>query len=450
MAAIVEHIKSTQEACWQEGQIGSFENVDTLVVTSERKQQVLGFGGCFNELGWEALSLASQTDRKRFLDELFCEEGCNFNYGRVPIGANDFSLEWYSCDETRDDWELRDFQIERDRKYTIPFIREAAARQGKDFFVFGSPWSPPTWMKTKPVYNFGTLRMEPRVLDTYARYLVRFVEEYAKEGIRVGQIHVQNEPMADQKFPSCKWTGPDMLVFIRDYLGPALRQSGLDTELWLGTINGPFIDTMLGAHTPFSEFFDQFLNTILCDPQARSYLTGVGLQWGGKHVLEPLEAAFPEMRVMQTESECGDGKNSWEQMEYIAGLMWQYFRHGAERYTYWNLALREGGVSSWGWAQNSLCTVSPETGALTLQPEFYLMKHYAHFIKPGARYAGTRGHFAANCTAFENPDNSLVLVVSNAMHHERAFAARAGETEFSAMLEPHSLHTFVIREEGTF
>lgn len=440
----ITHIKSTQQACWQQGEVGTAVFSDTLTLTGEKKQEILGFGGCFNELGWDALGRVSEQDRKEFLDDLFLPESCNFNFGRVPIGANDFSLEWYSCDETRDDWDLKDFNIERDKAYTIPFVKEALSRQGKDFMVFGSPWSPPTWMKTKPVYNFGTLRMEEQVLKTYADYFVKFIRAYGEQGVKVGQVHVQNEPMADQKFPSCKWTGKDMRDFIKGYLGPALKKSGLDTELWLGTINGPFIDMMFGANTLFSEFYDQFINTVLSDEQARQYVTGVGLQWGGKHVLEQVEAAYPELRVMQTESECGDGQNSWTHMEYIAGLMWQYFRHGAERYTYWNMALLEGGVSSWGWAQNSLCTVNPETGKLTRQPEFYLMKHYSRFVLPGARVVGVKGRLAANCTAFENPDGSVVIVAASNMDTAREVTFTAGEQRFSAVLEPHSVHTFVM------
>ncbi len=441
----VLHIKSTYNNYWQEGNICNDKYEDTLIITENKKQEVYGFGGCFNELGWDALQKVDEKEREAFLDELFCKDKCNFNYGRVPIGANDFSLEWYSCDETKDDYELKDFNIERDKEYTIPFIKEAVKRQGDDFFVFGSPWSPPTWMKTFPVYNYGTLKMEDKVLKTYAKYFVKFVEEYRKQGINVKQIHVQNEPMADQKFPSCKWNGEDMLVFIRDYLGPALKESGVDTQLWLGTINGPFIDIILGAHTPFSEFFDQFANTVLSDKKAREYITGVGLQWGGKHILEQIETSFPEMRIMQTESECGDGKNSWEQMEYIAGLMWQYFRHGTERYTYWNIALLEGGISTWGWQQNSLCTVNKETGKLTLQPEFYLMKHYSHFVKEGARFVEVKGHLSANCSVFENKDGSKVIVAINPMHKERKFTLQGENIEFSAQLEPHSLHTFLIK-----
>lgn len=30
---------------------------------------------------------------------------------------------------------------------------------------------------------------------------------YEAEGVKVAQIHVQNDPVADQKFPACVWTG---------------------------------------------------------------------------------------------------------------------------------------------------------------------------------------------------------------------------------------------------
>jgi len=146
----IKHIKSLENNCWQVGEVELGSKFDeTLEPTGTYAQTVEGFGGCFNELGWDALEALSEEDRKAVMDEIFGEENCNFNYGRVPIGANDFSMEWYSCDDVKDDYELKHFNIERDKTYTIPFIREAQQRQ-KDFWVFGSPWSPPIWMKTKP------------------------------------------------------------------------------------------------------------------------------------------------------------------------------------------------------------------------------------------------------------------------------------------------------------
>ena len=109
--------------------------------------------------------------------------------------------------------------------------------------LIASPWSPPTWMKQPRVYNNGVLRWEPEILEAYALYLLRFVQAYQAEGLPVQQLHVQNEPNSDQKFPSCVWTGAKMRDFIRDFLGPRFREAGADCEIWAGTIESP--DTCL-------------------------------------------------------------------------------------------------------------------------------------------------------------------------------------------------------------
>lgn len=120
----ITHIQSTQGEYWRPQTVGAANCADDLVLSQSEKQTVLGFGGCFNELGWDALRRVSEEERKQFLDELFLPENCNFNYGRVPIGANDFSLEWYSCDETRDDFELKDFTSSGIKPIRFPLSRK--------------------------------------------------------------------------------------------------------------------------------------------------------------------------------------------------------------------------------------------------------------------------------------------------------------------------------------
>ena len=106
------------------------EDGEAVEISREYRQTVLGFGGCFNEIGWDILQKVDKSERKQFFDELFLEENCGFNTGRVPIGANDFSMEWYSCDDKKEDYELTGFNIERDKSHTIPYIREAMNEAG--------------------------------------------------------------------------------------------------------------------------------------------------------------------------------------------------------------------------------------------------------------------------------------------------------------------------------
>ena len=129
-----------------------------LELDGNRYQKMFGFGGCLNERGYRALRALPESFRAKLLRELFEPErdGCSLNFCRIPVGANDYSENWYSLDETPGDYSLRDFSIERDKKELIPYIR-CAMEYAPDLKLFASPWSPPTWMKTPPVYNGGKL-----------------------------------------------------------------------------------------------------------------------------------------------------------------------------------------------------------------------------------------------------------------------------------------------------
>ena len=174
--------------------------------------------------------------------------------------------------------------------------------------------------------------------------------------------------VADQKFPSCKWTGEKLQVFIKDYLGPTFEAHGLKTEIWLGTINAP---------EPFNELvekelgdFDDYAGLVLSDPEAYKYITGVGYQWAGKYAIQNTVRSYPELKYLQTENECGNGKNTWEYAHYVYKLFHHYFINGVNGYLYWNAVLELEGESTWGWKQNSMITVNPEIKNFTFNRNF--------------------------------------------------------------------------------
>ena len=71
-------------------------------------QTIDGFGACFNELGWTSLSLLSQEDRDSIFRELYAPGiGANFTMNRMPLGSNDFSLDYYSYDDVDGDFDLK-------------------------------------------------------------------------------------------------------------------------------------------------------------------------------------------------------------------------------------------------------------------------------------------------------------------------------------------------------
>lgn len=437
-------ISTTQEKAWEELENYSVKpGEDTLELTGEPDQVIDGFGGCFNELGWIALAQLRDSDREKIISELFSSDGCNFNFCRMPIGASDYAAEWYSHNENDGDYKMEQFSIERDYDYLIPYIR-SARKYKPELKLFASPWSPPTWMKFPKAYNYGRLRMEPQVLKAYALYFKKFIEAYQKEGIDIEQIHIQNEPFADQKFPSCLWSGEQFRVFIKDYLGPLFEKENMDTEIWFGTLNGPEQMKFMPTGDMILESYDEYVDHVLFDRDARKYITGVGYQWAGQHVIQRTRQSFPELKLMQTENECGNGKNTWEYARYVFNLMRHYLANGVNSYTYWNMVLEPGGRSTWGWNQNSLITIDPDSGQINYNPELYLMKHFSHFIKPGAVRLNTKGHWSGSALAFENPEGEIIVVVSNAVDRTRNFTFRGEDKELAVELKPYSFNTIMI------
>lgn len=428
--------------------VGPVDGPADLEVDGRMLQSLRGFGGCFNELGWTALAALDRETRQAALADLFSPEGLGLGFNRTPVGANDFASSWYSYDETPGDWDLHDFSLSRDEEAIIPYIRAAQAFQ-PGMGLFASPWSPPTWMKNPPVYNYGKIVMDRRNLETYARYLLRYVEGYRERGIRIDQLHVQNEVFADQKFPSCLWSSDDMRIFIRDYLGPLFHERAPQTAIFLGTLNGP-TDMAFTPSGMALDNYNRYVDNILFDDECRRYISGIGYQWEGRNEIERTHRSWPEIELEQTESECGTGDNSWEYAEYIFGLINRYLTAGATCYTYWNMALDQSAVSTWGWRQNSLLTVDRQAGVYRRNPEYYVMRHFSHYVHPGARLLETGGHFGSLALAFANPDGSRVVVAQNPLDRPLrfAFADRSDPAVraagFDVTLQPRSFNTFTL------
>lgn len=412
----------------------------TLELNEQSYQTIEGFGACFNELGYITLNKITEDKKEEVMKNLFDPSECNFTYCRLPIGASDYAASWYSLNETKGDYEMNNFTIERDKGCLIPYIKAAEKYSGK-LNLFASPWSPPTWMKFPEVYNFGTLIWEEKNLKAYALYFKKFIEAYKKEGIKIDQVHIQNEPIADQKFPSCVWSGEKMRDFIKGYIGPLFDESKLDTEIWLGTLNSPY-ENYGDKNWRFGQY-NNFANTVLSDKDARKYVSGVGYQWGGKHALLQTKVAYPEMKLIQTENECGEGKNSFEYAEYIFNLIWTYLINGVCAYTYWNMVLEENGVSTWGWEQNSLITVT-EDNNIRYNPEYYLMRHFSKYVKQGAIMKGLKGDYSGNALAFENQDGSIILELLNPFDEMKEITFCFEGVNYNFAAKPHSFNTLIV------
>jgi glucosylceramidase len=363
-----------------------------------------GFGGCFNEMGWDALSVVSADQVMNALKLLFDpREGANFAYGRIPMGASDYALSWYTLDDTAGDYAMAKFSIDHDRQNLIPFIK-AALQVKPDIHLWASPWVVPAWMMD----SGSNMKSDAQTLGAHALYMARFVEEYAKEGIKIEAIHPQNEP----GYARVHWTQSLFINFIKTYLGPGFAQRNISSEIWCGTMSKDPDDTNIAK-------------ALANDPAALMYTRGFGVQWNLQAAVATLAQKGP---VMQTEHRCGNynfASPYWDQSRYNPNMpqndhlygeeSWQLIRDwivsGVNSYSAWNMVLDTVGKSLDNWPQNALLVVDRSAKKVIVTPAYYVFRHFSQYIAPGATRIGSSGNNDA--LAFKNPDGSVIVQVYN-------------------------------------
>jgi glucosylceramidase len=415
---------------------------DFEVFPGRRRQTVVGFGGAFNEKGWEVLQVLSPEERTRLLRRVFARgEGLSLDLGRIPIGSSDYALSRYALDETPGDLAMERFSIERDRKALIPYVRAAQALN-PGLRLWASAWSPPPWMKDNGGFDSGAMKDDPRIYDAYALYLARFVEAYRAEGIPVEAVAVQNEPSILTAYPSCRWEPAQYLTFVRDHLGPTLARRSTGAKVMLGTFNQP--DNELHALV------------VLRDPAARSFVGVLGLQWDGLPIAKPSRELVPGLPVWHTETDCGN--HHWErgfdpdrpQNDFAYALdtwrkMRRYLDGGAEVYSLWNIVLDETGKSidaKRPWPQNSPIVVDRSTRQVTYTPMFHAFEQFSRYT--GAGSVLLEGSGSRDALAFQRPDGTIGVQLVNPDADERPMRIRIGERAWEPVLPPRSFATLIV------
>ena len=128
--------------------------ITVAIHTSQPQQQIMGFGSCFTDTSaYNAMVFMNATVRAEFLEALWGASGLGFSVMRVHINSPDYAFQTYNFDNVTDDFALGHFDrnLSYDQQRVVPLIRAAhavAAGWTTDpIKMFGSPWSPPGWMK---------------------------------------------------------------------------------------------------------------------------------------------------------------------------------------------------------------------------------------------------------------------------------------------------------------
>lgn len=417
-------------------------------------QEIKGFGGSFTQAAAYNYSKMNEVLQKEILESYFGKDGLDYNLCRTHINSCDFSFGNFTYCEKEDN-ELKEFNINCDQDYLIPFIKTAMEYKKERIALLASPWSPPAWMKTNgDMLKGGKLKEE--YYEVWANYFVKYINAYRDQGIDVDMVTIQNEPKAIQPWESCIYTNEDEKIFIRDYLYPAFQKANLDVKIVIWDHN--------------KEYCFERARHILADPKANEAVYGIAFHWySGDHFenLRLCKELFPDKELIFTEgcveltttvttmaakaNEAGGEivatEAPWEFGECYAHDIMGNLNNGMSHYIDWNLLLDEQGgpnhVNNFCSAPIMCDTINQK---LIYQPSYCFIGHMSKYIPIGSkRIAHSKYTSDLEVVTFITPDHKTIIVVMNQNDKEIELNIKdvVSNRITKAMINPKTITTFI-------
>lgn len=221
------------------GNAGSINSTWSLSIddtASGHKQQLTGFGAAVTDATVSAFSLLPAAQQTALLNDLFSPtKGIGFSLMRHTIAASDLSSDVYSYDNvSAPDVPLAHFNLTSEGSAMVTWLHRMRAINPA-MRLLGSVWSPPGWMKLNGVQSGTTVNnnLNPVYSSSYAQYFVNYIKVFAARGVPVDAITIQNEPLNSQSgFPTMYVSAANSTHLIQKYVGPALKNASLATQIW--------------------------------------------------------------------------------------------------------------------------------------------------------------------------------------------------------------------------
>ncbi|KAI1436260.1 glycoside hydrolase family 30 protein [Xylaria sp. CBS 124048] len=412
------------------------------------KQGVIGFGGAVTDATVTVLNALPEDQRTQLLNDLLTPDGANFNFLRHTIGASDLSgPPAYSYDDANGqvDTALNNFNL-GDRGTAMAQMLATMRGIQPNVTILGTPWTAPGWMKEDGVITGATSgnQLNSAFYSSYAQYFVKYLQAYQANGATIDAITVQNEPLNNQGNgdPTMFQAATEAVTVTQEFIGPALRAAGFDTQIWAYDHNTdqPSYPTtvMQGA----SEYVDA----------TAWHCYATDLDWT---VLTAFHNSFPDKHQYMTECWTSP-QTSWYQTSKMSIGPLQNWAEGTLAWTLGTWT--QGSDGNFGpfipggcGACRGLFTVDESAGTYELQVDYYILSQISKFIPKGAVIMdGTGsfsypGYFGIQSVASRNPDGSRTIVMENTFGNDVYVTVTAASGEvWSGNLLADSVTTWVL------
>jgi len=389
-------------------------------------QKIDGFGASIMEAGIMTLNTLPAEKQEEVLRALFDpQEGAGYTAMKTPIAGTDFQSvgPWYTYDDTPGDIELRNFSVERDFGPNGVGTYILRARKYGNFALQSPMDYPPDWM----LFNVKKHQdIQPKYYPVLAKYFVRYLEEYKKHAIVVDYLSLFNEP--EEVYTKIKY--PEIKVLLRDFVGPALQQSGLATKLMM-------------SEAPERGVAYKRYPVVLDDPAARKFVSVVayhGYDFKNFDKIAELEKKYQDLPFWMDELcyayEAGYPKNKklpiydFDDGDVWGNIIFSDLEAGTSAWLYWNAILDETGGP---WAispvhgnpdpniQHPVVIINKNTHEITYTGTYYYLAHFSKFVRPGAVRLQTKGEAkGVRVMAFQTPEGGFVVQLLNSSERESA------------------------------
>lgn len=411
-------------------------DLSTIIIDHEQQfQSIDGFGFTLTGGSAQHLIRMSTAARAALLRELFAFDGNNIgiSYLRLSIGASDLNESVFSYNdlpEGETDPNMEKFDLGPDRNDVIPILKEILAIN-PDILIMGSPWSPPTWMKTNHDTRGGSLK--PVHYAAYAKYFVRYIQQMQEEGIRIDAVTVQNEPLHPGNNPSLLMLAHEMADFVKNHLGPAFEQAGISTKIIIYDHNCDRPDYPI---------------SILDDPDTKQYVSGSAFHlYGGTiDALSEVHDKHPDKELHFTEQWMGaPGNLAIDMPNHVKNLTIGATRNWSRTVLEWNLANGPDNkpYTDRGGCDRCLGGITIDGDRVTRNPAYYVVAHAAKFVRPGSVRIASNELDGLPNVAFNTPDGKTVLVVLNESGTNKTFDIQHRDKRAISTIHDGAVATYI-------
>ena len=411
-------------------------------------QKMDGFGASMLEAGLMVINELAPAEQEAVLRALFDpKDGAGFSAMKTVLASTDFMTAgpFYTYDPVPGDVEMNHFSIARDLQPNglITFIKRAR-RYGN--FVLQAPMDyPPDWMLVDVDTNQD---VNPKYYDALARYYLRYLQEYEKNGITIDYLSLFNEPGVYTKIPY-----NHIRDLLRDHVGPLLEHSGSRTKIML-------------SEAPERDEASRNYPIVLDDPVARKYVAVApyhGYDFKYYSEIAKLHEKYPDIPLWMTEVcyayEAGYPKSmplphyEFEDGDFWGAQIFNDLEAYASAWIYWNMILDEkGGPWSVSYvhgnpdpnAQHPVVIIDSQTKKVTYTGLYYYLAHFSRFVRPGAVRVKTSGsQDGIRTMAFKRPDGGMVLEIMNSRKEDASTAVSWHDRQIQLKLPATSITTAV-------